>query len=131
MLKHYNVHLPLSTLMPKQKKRQKRTIKESNNGGKNTTIQYELLILDTMHDLLGTEPQHIYNILKNEIDLSKSSKSLKDSFLKSNYSFTRDAASYILQKANITIQNTYVDNQTRKAYDFALAASISNWTNLT
>lgn len=131
MLKSYNIHLPLSTMLHKAAKQNPKPnpiIDLPKKGGKPQSIQYELLILDTMHDLLGSEPQTIYNIFKKEIDLSPHLKAL---FLRSDYSFTRDAVSHIQQKAKMTIQNATFDNKTKKACDFALASSISTWNNLT
>jgi len=130
LLKTYSIHLPLSTLFPSKPKRKKNKQKDSSvkNGGRNNTIIEELLILDTMHDLLDTEPVLIYDIFKKEMDIPAE---LKQSFLKSQYSFTRDAAHYIQGKANITMNNTYFDNKSKKTYDFALASSISTWTNMT
>lgn len=131
ILSDYKIHQPLASYMRSRKNKYANKLEKSSSpphkGGIPTTIQYELLILDTMHDLLETEPQTMYNIFKKEIDLPAH---LKTSFLRSDYSFTRDAASYIQQKAKIPIQNTAFDNKTRKAYDHALVASISSWTSL-
>lgn len=137
MLKRYGIHLPLSTFMTKTGKssqcskplnKPSKPSKPSKlQGGKTSSIQYELLILDTMHDLLGTEPQNMYMIFKNEIDLPKH---LKDLFLKSSYSFTRDAALYIETKANLAVQHLTVDIKTKKTHDVELMNMISSWNNL-
>jgi hypothetical protein len=58
-------------------------------------------------------------------------KPLKDEFLKSAYSFTKSAASYIEQKANIQLNHSGFDLATKKAHDFKLASAISSWTSLT
>jgi hypothetical protein len=63
-----------------------------------------------MHDLLGTNIYTIFKIFKNEFDIPKN---LKDSFMKSNYSFTREAAQYIQTKAHL--QNTTFNNETNKS----------------
>ncbi len=133
-MQQYKIHLPLSTLLPRKtnKPRPPKAPPQSQPtkvGGYNTTtIQYELLILDTMHDLIGTNIYTIFKIFKNEFDIPKN---LKDSFMKSNYSFTREAAQYIQTKARIpALQNTTFNNETKKAYDANLAAAISQWTNL-
>ena len=133
MLKIYNIHLPLSTILPKRPRQVKAksppaSASASKGGMPPAAIQHELLVLDTMHDLLDTDPLAMFDIFKREFDIPKA---LKDSFLRSDYSFTRDCASYIQQKARLVIQDTYFDNQSKKAYDFALAQSISNWKNFT
>jgi hypothetical protein len=127
LLRAYKIHLPLSTRLPsKHHKTKSTTTIPSKKGGGNPVV-YELLILDTMHDLLNTDPVAIYDIFKKEIDLSPL---LKRSFLESSYSFTRDAAYYILAKANIVMKTSYFETKTKQAYDFALVAAISNWTNM-
>lgn len=125
LLQAYNVHLPLSRLKRPDQQIQTKTKpqtkpKPRQKGGKNKTIQYELLILDTMHDFLETQPAEMYKIFKNEIEFEKN---VKDSFLKSEYNFTNKAASYIQQKAKINIQNVSFDNETKKHM-------ISTWRDL-
>jgi hypothetical protein len=131
MLKIYNISMPLSSLLTRTQTQNPNPTPLNDSpkkGGKPTSIQYELLILDTMHDVLETEPIAMYDIFKKEIDIPKP---LKDSFLKSNYNFTSSVAQYIQQKANIIMQNVSFDNKTKKAYDHNLASRISTWTNLT
>lgn len=141
MLKIYNIHLPLVTLVNRikpirskqqqEKYKQKQQPSPRKGGAPKQTLQYELLILDTMHDVLGTKPETMYNIFKNEIDLFSSRSQLKTMFLKSDYAFTRDAAFYIQQQGRIFLKDVYFDNQTKKANDLSLAKLISSWTSLT
>jgi len=140
LLKRYKIHLPLSTMLPKKKQshstrsetkpdaKEKAKGEPKAQGGGKPSLQYELLVLDTMHDLLNTEPVAILNIFKKEIEIPKH---LRDEFLKSAYSFTKSAANYIEQKANIQINHSGFDLATKKARDFKLASAISSWTSLT
>ena len=137
LLKRYKIHLPLSSMLPKKKQSHsvpKRDAIEKAKGdlkaqgGGKPSLQYELLVLDTMHDLLNTEPVAVLNIFKREIEIPKP---LKDDYLKSSYSFTRNAALFIEQKANIQINHSGFDLATKKAHDFKLASAISSWTSLT
>jgi hypothetical protein len=138
LLKRYKIHLPLSTMLPKNKQSHStrpETKPDANpkvqpkaKGGGKPSLQYELLVLDTMHDLLNNEPETVLKIFKREMDLPKP---LKDDFLKSSYSFTRNAANYIEKKANITLNHSGFDLATKKAHDFKLASAISSWTSLT
>lgn len=151
MLKAYQVHLPLSTLLKKNRKKKSKKIQDGapnvgaiasasesgkdkrnsgpKSGGKPVTLQYELMVLDTMHDLLDTDPENVYKIFKNEFD-NGMPKHLKDAFFKSTYSFTRDAASYVERRANIDVRDVAFNLASKKALDFSLVGLVSSWNNL-
>jgi hypothetical protein len=145
MLRVYKIHFPLSTLLPKKDKgiinrpytKTNTNTNANTKGGAITSvssddIMKQLLILDTMHDLLNTDPLLVYNIFKNEIVLSPR---LKNAFLSSQYSFTRDASNYIQAIANISITTSafVIDvgqSELKMLYDVQLAGAISNWKNM-
>jgi len=136
MLRAYNINPPLSTLLPGKPYKKTRANKpksEDLKGGAKASIISELLILDTMHDLLHHDPKLVYNIFKKEIDLPLH---LKTSFLASQYSFSRDAANYILKRAEINLTSTsYYPvppeiKKMQKYYDGKLVNAISTWTNM-
>lgn len=106
-----------------------------SKGGAQSPVAKELVILDTMHDLLNTEPDFIYDIFKNEMDIPGN---LKKSFIASSYSFTRDASTYIHRRANIHVScASFIAKQPeinakklQKDYDSKLMTAISSWSNM-
>lgn len=133
LLASYNIPLPLSTKLLKPKKAKKPvkiTTNENKDGGAGDTkaIIKELFILDTMHDLIGSNsPQIIYKLFEKEIDISIEIKQL---FLKNSYEFTKYIYDYLCVKSNTLIFKSQVDLKSRKIFDDILFIRLQNITKL-
>ena len=136
LLASYNIPLPLSTklLNPKKaKKPVKITTTENKDGGAGDTkaIIKELFILDTMHDLIGSNSPHIiYKLFEKEITKMTNSIEIKQLFLKNSYEFTKYIYDYLCVKSNTIIFKSQVDLKSRKIFDDILFIRLQNITKL-
>lgn len=123
LLASYNIPLPLSTKLLKPKKAKKptkitTTEKKEGGAGDTKAIIKELFILDTMHDLIGSNsPQIIYKLFEKEIIKMTNSIEIKQLFLKNSYEFTKYVYDYLCVKSNTLIFKSQVDLKSRKIFD--------------
>lgn len=121
----YNIPQPLRVHLNGDKglkKREKRVPDKHHKGGSPGTFE-ELLIYDTMHDMLGDERSPL--IIKDfERVASKKGieipRELRTLFLSKSHGFTRAAAEHMYKKTNTLLFATALDLTSNKIFDTVL-----------
>lgn len=120
LIKGKPVHVPNKKEYKKQQQQEKEHIQKGSAPIPNNNVFYELLLLDTLHDLQNSDKVAVYDIFKREIGKTNIPTTLKTAFLSSNKSFPRDAASYIQKLHPVSMTTSTIDVKVNKQNDIAL-----------
>ena len=135
LLRGYHIPFPLETLLKrkplphvpnkkeytKQQEQEKEHTQKGSSPPPNNNVFYELLLLDTLHDLQNyADKKVVYNIFKREIGKTSIPITLKTAFLSNNKLFTKEAASYIQKIHPVSMISSTIDVKVNKQNDIVL-----------